>query len=256
MRRAATRMFGRFPSVRVHPDHAVALGAAIQAGLREKNAALKEIRLTDVCPFTLGVESAERTAAGGVRGGLFSPIIERNTVVPASRAETFRTMSNGQREVEIAIYQGESRLVAENVALGKLHIPVPPRRAGEIEVVCRFSYDASGLLEVDVSVPATGTSRQLVLLDEEEGHDAAETERVRGELARLKLHPREDAPNAAMLARARRAYEAHIGDSRSLIAELLSRYEAALDTQDPRRAAEARDEIGRALDALEGEVYL
>jgi len=254
VRRATTRMFGRFPANRVHPDHAVALGAAIQCGLKEKNAALKEIRLTDVCPFTLGVETAERTGAG-LRSGLFSPIIERNTVLPASRAESFSTMSDGQRVVDIAVYQGESRLVAENVALGTLKIPVPPRRAGHVEVLCRFSYDASGLLEVDVSVPETGVTRQLVILDGE-GEDEADLARRREELARLKLHPREDAPNAAVLARARRAYEAHIGESRTRIAELLSRFEAVLDSQDPRRVGEARAETERELDAIEGERFL
>lgn len=85
VRRAITRMFGRFPDTKVHPDHAVALGAAIQAGLLEKDAALDEIRLTDVCPFTLGVEHAEPDGRGHFRTGLFSPIIERNTTIPVSR---------------------------------------------------------------------------------------------------------------------------------------------------------------------------
>jgi molecular chaperone HscC len=255
VRRAATRMFGRFPAMRVHPDHAVALGAAIQGALKEKNAALKEIRLTDVCPFTLGVDSAERLAGGGLRAGLFAPIIERNTVVPASRVESFSTVQDGQRLVEVGIYQGESRMVSENVRLGMISIPVPPRRAGMVEVLCRFSYDASGLLEVDVSVPETGVARQLVVVDEEAANEAQLAAR-REELAKLKLHPREEAANAAALARARRAYEAHLGDRRAYVAELLSRFEAALDSQDSRTVAAAREEIDAALDELEGERFL
>jgi molecular chaperone HscC len=256
VRRAATRMFGRFPATRVHPDHAVALGAAIQGALKEKDAALKEIRLTDVCPFTLGVETAERLPGGGLRTGLFSPIIERNTVVPASRVENFSTVTDGQRKVELEIYQGESRLVVENVKLGKITIPVPARRAGMVQIDCRFSYDASGLLEVDVAVPETGTTRQLVVADEEEREDEAKLAKRRAELAKLKLHPRDDGPNAALLERAKRCYEAHLGDSRAWVADQLSRFEAALDTQDPRVASAAREEIGRALDELDGERFL
>jgi molecular chaperone HscC len=255
VRRAVTRMFGRFPATRVHPDHAVALGAAIQAGLKERDIALNEIRLTDVCPFTLGVDTAERLPGGGIRTGIFSPIIERNTVVPASRVQTFSTMQDGQRRVEFQIFQGESRDVSENVRLGKVSVPVPRRRAGTVELLCRFSYDASGLLEVDVTVPETGVTEQAVIVDDED-RDQARIAARRAELAALKLHPREEGANAAMLARAKRCYEAHIGDQRAWVGELLSRFETALDSQDPRTVAASRDEIGRSLDEIEGERFL
>jgi len=255
VRRAVTRMFGRFPATRVHPDHAVALGAAIQAGLKERDAALKEIRLTDVCPFTLGVDTGEHLPGGGFRAGVFAPIIERNTVVPASRVHSFSTLQDGQRLVEFGIYQGESRDVAENILLGKVSLPVPPRRAGTIEVQCRFTYDASGLLEVDVSVPETGTAKQLVIVDEED-RDEARIAARRAELAGLKIHPRDDSVNAAILARTKRCYEAHLGDVRVMVGALLSRLEVAFDSQDPRTVAAAREEVTRALDELEGESFL
>jgi molecular chaperone HscC len=256
VRRAATRMFGRFPAIRIHPDHAVALGAAIQGALKERDAALQEIRLTDVCPFTLGIETAEPLPGGGFRLGIFAPIIERNTVVPASRVETFSTLQDGQRMVEFGIYQGESRDVTENVRLGKVQVPVPRRRVGAVQVQCRFSYDASGLLEVDISVPETGITRQIVIVDDEDAGDEKAFARRRDELARLKIHPREDNANAAVLARARRCYEAHLGDTRVWLGNQLSRFETALDSQDPRTVANAREEIGRLLDELEGERFL
>jgi len=255
VRRAATRMFGRFPATRVHPDYAVALGAAIQGALKEKNAALREIRLTDVCPFTLGVETSEPLPGGGLRTGLFAPIIERNTVLPASRIESFSTIRDGQTQVEFPIYQGESRFIAENVKLGTLVTSVPPRRAGAVEVQCRFSYDASGLLEVDVTVPETGATKQLVIVDED-AEDEAKLDKRRAELARLKLHPREESGNAALLERVKRCYEAHLGDSRHHVAQLLAKLEAGLDSQDPRIVATVRDEVGRAIDLLEGERFL
>ena len=256
VRRAATRMFGRFPATRVHPDHAVALGAAIQGALKQKDAALKEIRLTDVCPFTLGVETSEPLPNGGIRNGLFAPVIERNTVVPASRVESFSTVKDGQRAVEFPIYQGESRFVSENVKLGTVRVSVPPRRAGMVEVECRFSYDASGLLEVDVTVPETGETRQLVIVDDDSGQDDRAIEKRRAELARLKLHPREEDANRAVVERAKRCYESRLGEMRAYVGQLLSQFEGALDTQDPKRVAAAREEIVKALDEVEGERFL
>jgi molecular chaperone HscC len=256
VRRAATRMFGRFPAMRVHPDHAVALGAAVQAGLRARDAALKEIRLTDVCPFTLGVETSERLAGGGIKSGLFAPIIERNTIVPASRENVFSTMFDGQREVEFKIYQGEARMVEENVCLGQVRVPVPPRAAGAVSLLVRFSYDASGLLEVDVNVPETGETRQLVIVDEDEGGDSSDLARRRAELARLKLHPRDDAANAALRARASRCFENLLGDERLHVGGLITHFEAALESQDPRRIERVREEVRAALDRIEGEQLL
>ncbi|KSB90152.1 molecular chaperone HscC, partial [Caulobacter vibrioides] len=120
VRRTVTRMFGRFPSTAVHPDEAVVMGAAIQAGLKSRDAALKDVVMTDVCPYSLGVDVAEMGPMGVMRAGIFSPVIERNTVVPASRAKVFSTVQNGQRKVVFGIYQGEARMVAENVRLGEV----------------------------------------------------------------------------------------------------------------------------------------
>lgn len=256
VRRAITRMFGRFPSSAVHPDHAVALGAAVQAGLLTRDAALDEIRLTDVCPFTLGVENSEYDARGKLRDGLFSPIIDRNTAIPASRVGYYRTVSDGQKEIRLRIYQGESREVNSNVKLGELRVPVPPRPAGEVHIDCRFTYDSSGLLEVDVSVPATGTTRNLAIFDDADGMSPKELEHRRAELAKLKFHPREDARNSALLARATRNYEAFLGERRDQIGHWITAFESALDTQDPRVIHEAQAMLAQHLDMLERERFL
>jgi molecular chaperone HscC len=210
IRRAVTRMFQRFPPMTVHPDEAVAIGAAVQAGLKGRDISLREVVLTDVCPYTLGVDSAERQPDGSFRTGIFSPIIERNTVVPASRVRMFHTLRAGQPEVHFNIYQGESHRVSDNIHLGRIIVPVPPKRAGDVGLECRFTYDINGLIDVDVRVPETGEHRQLVI----------------------------------------------VGDVRAHVAELISRFETALDRQDPRGAAAARRELLAALDAIEGETYL
>ncbi len=256
VRRAVTRMFGRFPNATVHPDHAVALGAAVQAGLKSRDAALDEIRLTDVCPFTLGVNVSEKDQRGNVRNGIFSPIIERNTVIPASRSEVFSTMSDQQKVVEFGIYQGEARDVAQNVKLGEIKVAVPPKPAGHVSVECRFSYDTSGLLEVDVTVPETGTTKQIAIYDEEDSAFTANLEERRSALAKLKVHPRDDAQNAAILARAARCYESFLGAQRDYIGSLISQFQSVLDTQDAKVIVPARADIVARLDELEGERYL
>ncbi len=251
VRKALTRMFGRFPNATVHPDHAVALGAAIQAGLLSGGEGLEEIRITDVAPFTLGVNTATRDAHGRFHDDIFAPIIERNTPVPVSRMERFVTLGDNQRQVTFAIYQGEARDVKKNVKLGELTVPVPARPAGEVAVDVRFTYDTSGLLDVDVSVPANGTTRNLVIVDEEDRRTQQDVAESRKRLEKLKVHPRDEAENVALLARAERAYEGFTGAARDIIGQGLTEFQGALEKQDPRIIADAREGLTRLLDEID-----
>lgn len=256
VRKAITRMFGRFPNSSVHPDHAVALGAAIQAGLLSRDAALDEIRIADVCPFTLGVDSVERDSRGGMQHGIFSPIIDRNTPVPVSRVSNYRTVQDNQKEILFNIYQGEAREVSGNIHLGAIKLPVPARPAGEAGADVRFTYDSSGLLEVDVTVHETGVTRTLVIAGEAETLTDREVAARREALAKLKFHPREDAENVALMARAERIYEDFVGDERRMIGQWITDFAGALDSQDPRRIAEARALLQQQLEAASGTTLL
>ncbi len=252
VRKALTRMFGRFPNSQVHPDHAVALGAAIQAGLISGGDGLEEIRITDVAPFTLGVDMATQDQHGRMHDGIFAPIIERNTPVPVSRIEVFNTIADNQREIRFGIFQGEARDVTKNVKLGELKAPVPPRPAGEVLAEVRFTYDTSGLLEVDLHVPASGLTRNLVIVDEDDKRSQKDIAKSRKTLEKLKVHPRDEAENVALLTRAERAYEGFIGPQRDFIGQWLTEFKGALEKQDPRLIAEARDALVKVLDELEG----
>ncbi len=118
--------------------------------------------LTDVCPYTLGIET---TSGDDLRRdyGMYLPIIERNSVVPVSRVKTVSTLDDNQTAVKLCIFQGESRLVKHNIYPGELEVPVPPRRAGEVRIEVRFTYDNNGLLEAEAHVPMTGARLSLVI---------------------------------------------------------------------------------------------
>jgi molecular chaperone HscC len=256
VRKAVTRMFGRFPDTSLDPDESIALGAAVQAGLQSRDAALKEVRLTDVCPFTLGIETSEEGANGRYETGLFSPIIERNTVIPASRVENFGPTRDNQRQVDIKVYQGEARRVESNVFLQSISLPLPAGKRHEKSFDVRFSYDVSGLLEVDIEVKQTGAKHQLVIMDGDDGMSEEEVEKRRKELAKLKLHPREESENAAVMARAERCYEGLIGEDRKSLGSQITLFSSVLEGQDPRAIAEARDEMTKILAEFDGERLL
>lgn len=251
VRKALTRMFGRFPNSTVHPDHAVALGAAVQAGLLAGGEGLEEIRITDVAPFTLGIDTAEFDRSGTLHGNIFSPIIERNTPVPVSRVHSYGTLQDGQRQIAFGIFQGEARNTEHNVRLGELNIPVPPKPRGEVHIEVRFTYDSSGMLEVDVEVPASGLKKNLIIVDEEDRRTEAEIAKSRKELEKLKVHPRDEAENAAALTRAARVYESFTGPVRDQIGTWITEFTGILERQDKKVIMEAREDLLAALDEVE-----
>ncbi|MEO1046357.1 MAG: Hsp70 family protein [Pseudomonadota bacterium] len=254
VRKEVTRLFGRFPNHRLHPDHAVALGAAVFTGLRGSQEGLKEIRMTDVCPFTLGVDTTERDRFGNWHQGIFAPIIERNRTIPTSRVQQFSTLKDGQEHVEFGIYQGEARNVSDNVKLGQVKVKVPRKPAGQVAIDCRFTYDPNGLLEVDIEVPETGLKKQLVIGGEEEEPGALEKRRKA--LAKLKVHPRDKAENAAVMARAQRCFEGLIGEQRDILGRYILEFEGAMDHQDERAIEEVRGALSELLDAIDDQNYL
>lgn len=254
VRRAVARMFGRFPNATVNPDEAVALGAAVQAGLKARDSALREVVVTDVCPYSLGVNVSRQIPGGGYEHGLFSPILERNTVIPASRVHSFETLNANQTEVLFGIYQGEARLVRDNVEIGQQRVKVPRGPAGQ-RIDVRFSYDVSGLLEIDIEVEKTGTKTSLTINGENAPNDVKLAE-ARAALAALKMHPREDELNRAALARGEKCFENFLGHERDVIDHLIVRFQGALEGQDPRAVEHARREFHEALDEIEGERFL
>ncbi|MEZ4299856.1 MAG: Hsp70 family protein, partial [Polyangiaceae bacterium] len=157
VRQLVAELFQKDPRRGVDPDEAVALGAAVQAGLKTGAiSAQTGIMITDVCPFTLGVE-VSANAGTQLVGGMFSPIIPRNSTVPVSRTEIYATAGDQQRVVEVRVFQGDARLVRNNVFLGQYTVDgIPPAPKGTQRVAITFSYDINGILQVTTKVLSTG----------------------------------------------------------------------------------------------------
>jgi molecular chaperone HscC len=250
--RLVARLFGRFPNREINPDEAIALGAAVQAGLKARDAALNEVVLTDVCPYTLGVEVSEEFAQGQRRQGVFLPILERNTVIPASRSHPLASVTDYQPSIALKVYQGESRDVKDNILLGTLDVPLPRLPKAEQRITVRFTYDINGLLEVEVTVTATGAKESLIIQQGPGSMSPEEIRRSLAALAKLKIHPRDQTENAALTARLKRLFEQNLQDRRTWVGQQLAAFETALDRQDPREITHIRAEISRNLDAFEG----
>lgn len=256
VRRLVTKMFGRFPAVDINPDEVVALGAAVQAGLKARDAALQETVMTDVAPYSLGVEVGVRLDERSTSQGHFDPIIERNTTIPVSRVKTYIPQREGQREIELPIYQGEARMVRDNIPLGRLHVPLPNAPMQECSVDVRFTYDVNGLLLVEATVRKTQQTLSLVI----EGNPGLLTpeqiaERLRS-LAELKIHPRDKLENRTLLARGERLYEQLRGREREWLAAQILRFEQLLATQEERSIQAGRRELAACLDRIESDSRL
>jgi len=149
------------------------------------------------------------------------------------------------------VYQGESRLVKNNIQLGELSVKVPRNKKGEESVDVRFSYDSNGVLEVDVTVNSTQIQQHKLIHNTPGQLSEAEITASHVRLAKLKFHPREQEANQAIIARAERLYEGRLQRERDLIDGALRHFEAVLARQNPVESDAARAELEALLTQFE-----
>jgi molecular chaperone HscC len=257
-RRLIARLFRRLPVHQINPEEVVARGAAVRAGMVARDAGLEELVMTDVAPFTLGIETSMQHGArpSDRTHGLYMPIIERNTVIPASRSNVVTTTDDNQRSMLVRVFQGESRQVKDNVRLGELRLTLPPGPAGREMVDVRFTYDTSGLLEVQATTLSTGRIETLVIEGNPGIMPPDEIARRLKELAKLKLHPRDDTENRAMIARAERLFEERLGAARAAVGDALTIFTGALERQNPDEIRHARRGLAELLDQIDDSFFV
>jgi len=151
VREKVTELTGKEPHQGVNPDEAVAVGAAIQAGVLAGD--VKDVLLLDVTPLTLGIET---------KGGVMTKLIERNTTIPSRKSEVFSTAEDNQPSVEIHVLQGEREMAAYNKSLGKFQLTgIPPAPRGMPQIEVTFDIDANGILNVGAKDLGTGKEQKI-----------------------------------------------------------------------------------------------
>ncbi len=178
IQKTVEEFFGKKPNVTVNPDEVVALGAAVQGGVFQGD--VKDVLLLDVTPLTLGIETM-----GGVR----TPLIDKNTTIPANKSQTFSTAADNQPSVDIHVVQGEREMAVDNKSLGRFildGIAPAPRGVPQIEV--HFDIDANGILSVKAIDKGTG-KEQSIKIEGSSGLSEEEIERMKKD---AEAHAEED----------------------------------------------------------------
>ena len=164
--------FGKEPSKGVNPDEVVAVGAAIQGAILNKESGVGDIVLLDVTPLTLGIETM---------GGVMTKLIEANTTIPCKKSEVFSTAADNQTEVTIHVLQGERPMAAQNKSIGQFNLTgIAPARRGIPQIEVTFDIDANGILKVSAKDKATG-KEQAIRIEASSGLSKEEIEKMKAE---------------------------------------------------------------------------
>jgi molecular chaperone DnaK len=209
----AKALFGREPSKGVNPDEAVAMGAAIQAGVLAGN--VTDILLLDVTPLSLGIETL---------GGVFTRLINRNTTIPTKKSQTFSTAADGQTAIEVKVYQGERELVRDNKLLGNFQLTgLPPAPKGVPQIQITFDIDADGIVNVSAVDKATNREQSMTIASSS-GLSDSEIENM---VADAERYAETDKQRRAVIEEANKG-ESFVTDTEKSMAE----FEAQLDKEE------------------------
>lgn len=222
VRHFVEKIFNKKAVCGINPDECVAKGAGIVAGIKSRNEKIKDVILSDICPFSLGTE---------LHDGSFSVIIERNEILPCSRSNFYTTFRDNQRKLNIRVYQGDSLVAKENLLITGLEIEIPPKPAGQIRVEVKYTYDINGILEIDLTCEDNGKEVHKVVVNENIGLSEREIAEKKAALQKLKVHPREKDENKLILMRAQHLYEELGAEEREILMNEYNLFVQALDTQ-------------------------
>lgn len=211
------------------PDESIALGVGMAAAIKMRTGDIKDMILSDICPFSMGT---------AIYGGTFSPIIERNETLPCSRTSYYVTVWDNQTTLRFPIYQGESLVAKENLLLGVMDITdIPPAPKGMMGASVTFMYDINGIL--DIKIVSQNQSLHKVILNKNMNLSEKELEERLKQLEEQVLHPGDQEQNRLLIEEAKRLYQECNPRFREAIVEQLHYFEHVLENGNAREVREA-----------------
>lgn len=217
-------LMGRRPVVAEAPDYMVAEGAGICAGIKSRREELRDMVMTDVCPFSLGIAVCNDIKDQNPH---MATMIARSSMLPVSRSESFYTLSDDQTHIRLRIYQGEGYYASENRQLGELTVRVPAGPAGKHFVHVTFAYDINGILHVDAE-SSGGDRRETVIMNPRVQLSEEELQEKIKELKGLRYVAGGSEEDHLLMAKAERLYEELLGREREKAAWILDAYRQAI----------------------------
>lgn len=236
----------------IDPDTIVAKGLGLYTGIKQRKEEIKDLILTDICPFTLAIAVHNHI---NEQEQLMNAIIERNSPLPCSKEHCFYTVRDNQTYVNIKIYQGESMYCRHNLCLGKKEITVKQGKKAEYPIYVRFTYDINGILEVDITDHHHEPIDHMLVTSEAISLSEAELQERLQELSKLKCHPRSLAQNILLKERIERLYEEASQKQRPVLQALALEFEQALEKQDLVNIERIYKKIKPIVDQFEQELH-
>lgn len=240
-------LMGRRPVVAEAPDYMVAEGAGICAGIKSRREELRDMVMTDVCPFSLGIAVCNDIKDQNPH---MATMIARSSMLPVSRSESFYTLSDDQTHIRLRIYQGEGYYASENRQLGELTVRVPAGPAGKHFVHVTFAYDINGILHVDAE-SSGGDRRETVIMNPRVQLSEEELQEKIKELKGLRYVAGGNEEDHLLMAKAERLYEELLGREREKAAWILDAYRQAISGGNPIELKKIRSYARIQLENLE-----
>lgn len=198
-----------------NPDEIVALGAGVVAGIKERKAKIKDMLLSDICPFSLGVELQDKS---------FSTIIGRNEILPCSKVGYYTTVCDNQEFLEVHIYQGNQLIAKRNQLLITIELEIPKKKKGEVLAQIEFSYDIDGIFQIKITCLDDGKVIEKTLINENSGMTQEEIEKRIEHLNEIDNGNGMNVQNDYLVFRANRLFMTANHDQQQLILKELANY--------------------------------
>lgn len=244
-------LMGKRPAAAADPDYMVAKGSGICAGIKSRLEGLRDIVMTDVCPFSLGIATYNDARD---RNPHMATLIPRSSMLPASRSDTFYTLHDHQTHIRLEIYQGEGYYASDNRKLGELTVRVPSGLAGKHFVKVNFAYDIDGILHVDAK-SSGGDECSRVIVNPRVQLSEEELLQKTQELKRLSFAAEGSEEDHLLMAKAERLFAELTGYGREQAALLLQSYRHVLQYGDRIALMKMRRDARVRVKALEAQLY-